>query len=807
METRPIEIRVQGAGFDDEAFPLGVIRVSTDRSVTYLNRAITEMLGDELKLGMRVSDLQLAPESREALESAIEERFVEHRGSGYALTVNRKDLDTVVRARVAAVPEYEANGKLKGSIGFVVDESLDVAATAIYREMEQATEPTGLLCALANILRSVMPFDSFMVTALGKDQLHLRRLFETPEPPPLSSPYRWWPMPAFVQTMMRDLQPGPMDLDVLYEDPDFARLSETNAAAKAFRKRNFRHTLRLSVRSRGLQVAVITLLRLRGKPAFTKTDLRTCQRLPVIESVSWSMALDEQLQHRFAIELIARLTKVGDHALDVAQTLVDQLWEHFKWEHVSLFRVVEDRDQVRLVCQARHETRRLPENFEQPLTRGVLGRCARTGLAVNVGDVSKDPDYRVGIDGIKSELVMPLPGPKVRWLLNIESSMLDAFAEEEQHAVEMLLRVTAFVLERSAALELHAAIMDNVGDAVILTNEWNTIREVNEASTRLLGHAREEMIGQDLASFLAVTTVAAVPSVNSEAEEPQPWLEAPAGIAALDGKASRLIQSDMRASEVIRFARKDGTTISMLVSTATIPGEFGGKVFIASDLSGKQYLDRVGKLMPVFRQLASEIRVPLALAATFLEDCHEDAELDARTIDSLDKAITQIRKADLSVERVMRAAGATENVMLERTTFELGRILQHVERYLPLEKRRGLRVKTSDSSPVFVNAAYPELLFCVESLLALLLRSQAKDELIDVQAGRWGKGNRAFIALRVDAPETHSRRSGPEVESRSAAEMVMIEAVVPTLMERMDGAYVAPSGGDSKYTLLVSLAE
>ena len=806
MKNHPIEIRVQGQAFDDQAFPLGVIRISSSKSVTYLNRAIRAMLGGELSLGMQITDLPLDPESRRALDAAIEERFEEHRGGGYALVVNRRDTGTVVRGRVAAVPEYEQDGSLRGSIGFIVDESLDVAAAAIYREMEQALAPTDLLRALAQTLRQVLAFDSFMVTAIGKDNLHLRSLFEAPDPPPSPSQYRWWPMPAFVRTMLQNLEPGPMDLDELYEDPEYARLSETDFAASEFRKRNFRHTLRLSVRSKGLQVAVITLLRRREEPAFTDADLKLCLRLPVIEAVTWSMAIDEQLQHRFAIELIAKLTEVDHSAQAVAQRLVDELWDHFKWEHVSLFRVVEDRDRVRLVCQAKSEQRRLPEGFEQTTARGLLGRCVRTKKAVNVGKVKLDDDYQEGIKGIESELVMPLPGPQLRWLLNIESSTIDAFAEEEQHAVAMLLRVVAFVLERSAVLELHAAIMDNVADAVIQTNEWNTIRDVNHACTRLLGRSREEMVGHDLASFLAVNEVAAPIAGAISEGHARAWAEVPAGVSELDSKANTLIQTDMRASEVIRFARRDGSSISMLVSTATIPGEFGGKVFIASDLSGKQYLDRVGKLMPVFRQLASEIRVPLSLAAAYVEDCREEGTSSADAQDLLDKATKLIQRADMSVERVMHAAGAADGAKLLRTRFELRKVTEEVLRDLPNDKRRTVEFSADGPEPVEVEAAFSELRFCVDTLMSLLLKICSRDEPIEVRTGREDDGVHAFISLRSRGNESPqlTRRDGQE--ARSAEEMITVEAVVPTLMDRMGGTYLAPEPGLQQFKLLISLA-
>jgi PAS domain-containing protein len=805
-ESRSIVIRVLGETFDDEEFPLGVIRITPDETVTYMNRALGGMLGGELRLGMRVSELSLDDKNQAMLRDSLRARFEQRRGTGYPLTVTRQDLGTVVNGRVAAVPEYEEDGCLKGAIGFVVDESLETTAMGIYREMEQACDPNTLLREVARHLRSVLYYDSFMVTAVGEDERHLRNMFETPDAPLLASPYRWWPAPDFVQEMVRNFVPGPLDLDAMFEQHKFAELARTNEAMRAFRARGFRYALRMSVRSQDRQVAILTLLRLRGKPPFTEANHATCKRLPLVDAVAWAMALDRQLQHDFAIRLVGSLTEIGDHASAVAQRLVDSLWEQFKWEHVSLFRVLEDEQRVRLVCQAKESTRKLRPDYAQSIERGLLGRCARTAAAVNVGNVDEDLDYVVGVEGVKSELVIPLPGKNLLWLLNIESSIRDAFGAEEQHAVEMLLRVTAFVLERAAVLELHTAIMDNVADAIIQTNERNNIRNVNQACLHLLGYTREQMVNRNLSSFLALGDESGRRPAPAGDEVVQPWDTTPTDVAEVEERASSLIHSNERGSEVVRFVKADGSTISVLLSMATIPIEYEGKVFIASDLSGKQYRERVGRLMPIFRQLASEIRVPLAMAATFLEDSSSDEELDSEARkDLLKKTQAQIRKADFSVERVMHAAGAADGGALDRTSFDLARLIRHLEGDLPADKSRALRVNARAAGPLFVSAAYSQLLFCVESLMAYLLRAKMTEDVIEMETGHEQDGRRAYLALRLCGPD------GPgaprSLADRTANEMLMIEAVVPTLMERMAGSYVAPAPEQPQFKLVLSMAE
>lgn len=798
MSRRPIVIRVREEALDDEHFPLGVIRIAPDRTVTYANRAMREMVGGELQPGMRITDLALDGASRATLDAALQTRFAEERGSGYPLVMRRGDRGTLVRGRVAALPEYDSDGFVKGSIGFVTDETLDSAATAIHQAIEQALTPEALLRGLASCLRQVIHFDRLMVTAIGRDGMHLRSMFDT-DPEPTPSPFRWWPMPHFVQLMLREFRPGPFDLDAFF-DGAYGDQARNNPELARFRSRGFQHSLRMMASVRGCKVAMVTLLRARGRKPFTEDDQRACERLPIVDAITWSMAMDEQLQQRFATAVVNRMMRAGNRATDAAQRLVDDLWRHFKWHHVSLFLVAEDRGRVQLVSQACSDDRqRLPDAYEQSFEIGLLGRCVRTRKPVNVPDVSLDADYRLGVADVRSELVMPLPGRKVRWLLNIESSILNAFSEEEERALARLLRVAAFVLDRAAMVEMHETIMANVGDAIIETNELNVIREVNAAGCTLLGYTRDQMIGRDLRSFLEVAGDAAPPEPEDAA--PQPWDSAPTDVGEFDERSGSVVETADRASEIARFVKSDGSKLSMLVSSAKNPGLFGGKIFVASDLSGKQFLDRVERLTPIVRQLASEIRVPLALASAFLEHSEADPQLAAKARQQLEKARHQIASADLSIENLVQAAAAADDVALGRTPFELAAFLGRLKGSFPEARQSSLRIRNRESEPVSVRAAQPQLLLCVQTLLAHLLRAAGPSQVIEMEIGRSGRRH-ARLVLRLCTPEG----SPVAVEgSMSAAEMLMIDAVVPSLMRRMGGRYLAPTPGQPQFTLILSL--
>jgi diguanylate cyclase (GGDEF)-like protein len=60
--------------------------------------------------------------------------------------------------------------------------------------------------------------------------------------------------------------------------------------------------------------------------------------------------------------------------------------------------------------------------YRQPLEIGITGRAARTGKSVFVADVKSDPDYVAVVDGVRSEIVVPvMHGGELLALINSEA--------------------------------------------------------------------------------------------------------------------------------------------------------------------------------------------------------------------------------------------------------------------------------------------------------------------------------------------------------------------------------------------------
>jgi hypothetical protein len=335
-----------------------------------------------------------------------------------------------------------------------------------------------------------------------------------------------------------------------------------------------------------------------------------------------------------------------------------------------------------------------------------------------------------------------------------------------------------------------------VGDAIIETGDCNVIRSVNGPGLALLGYAREQMVRRDLTSFLEPT----VPDGAADGP-PQPWQSVPTDVGEFDAHAGSVVQSEGRTSEVTRFVRADGSKMAMLVSVARNTGVFGGKILVASDLSGKQFLDRVERLTPIVRQLASEIRVPLALASNFVEASRADPALPAKLGEQLERAHRQIAGADVSIDNLVQAAAAVDDVPLERSRVELASFLDRVRAdCVPQSMQANVGIRNSAGSPLLARAAPEPLKACLETLLAMLLRAQAQEHSVEVELAR-AAGRQVRVVLRLAGADGSAV---PVDVSQSAAEMLMVDEVVPSLMRRMGGRYVAPTPAQPQYTLVLS---
>ncbi len=126
---------------------------------------------------------------------------------------------------------------------------------------------------------------------------------------------------------------------------------------------------------------------------------------------------------------------------------------------------------------------------------GIVGWVARTGKPALIPDVREVEDYLAVRPETRSQLTVP-----IRWrgevvgVLNLESSSLSAYDEEDLQLAEMLADLAAAAIgttrlynEIREKREWLAGLVANLPEGIIVTDETLEVVLANEASVRLLG--------------------------------------------------------------------------------------------------------------------------------------------------------------------------------------------------------------------------------------------------------------------------------------------------------------------------------
>jgi PAS domain S-box-containing protein len=173
------------------------------------------------------------------------------------------------------------------------------------------------------------------------------------------------------------------------------------------------------------------------------------------------------------------------------QTVVKAVANTFGYTQVSLYMLQDG------VLKLQHQVGYNHVIGRIPITQGISGRVARTGQPVLLKDVRTDPDFLGAIEGIVSEVCVPLfDRGQVAGALNVESTRGVELSEDDLNLMTALGQEISIAIERArlytearTSEQFLQAVFDGIQDGIsVLDNELNVVR-VNRTMERRYPHA------------------------------------------------------------------------------------------------------------------------------------------------------------------------------------------------------------------------------------------------------------------------------------------------------------------------------
>jgi diguanylate cyclase (GGDEF)-like protein len=174
-----------------------------------------------------------------------------------------------------------------------------------------------------------------------------------------------------------------------------------------------------------------------------------------------ALAYDEARNRLKELELLNRVTRIVADTEDLDElfrVLVREIRQTFQMTGVGI--LIRDPDSATLTVKAADgESDAGVADLKLELGKGLTGVAAATGKTQYAPDVTRDPRYIPADPRIRSELAVPLMNKdEVVGVLNLESSALGAFPEEDRRVAEIVAAQIAQLLTRSLLYERMATM-------------------------------------------------------------------------------------------------------------------------------------------------------------------------------------------------------------------------------------------------------------------------------------------------------------------------------------------------------------
>jgi PAS domain S-box-containing protein len=711
----------------------------------------------------------------------LESRFTRGVADDYKVVAIRVSDRVRVPIHIWALPDIDDTGQVVGVIAIVSDLLAQDVAARVTDAVQDLRSGEDILRTVAQECERLVPFDLFSVSVYSADGSHSRTIYIYPEG--LIRPgVRWYEMPEHARSLVNAKKVINIpDLDAWLDQPE-CRVFRKERDMQIALEMGFRSSLYVPVIGGNRVLATVGFGRKGDKLPFDARDEERLGRLPLDAAVRMALHYQDVDELTFALDLVHKIAAGPDNTDFIAQTLIDAISAQYGWQNVSIFRADEANRRLCLLSQtAQSESFLLPKDWCHPIDQGITGRVFRTREALNVSDVDAPElkgEYLSVYRESRSELCIPiLVDGRVYWILNIEDSQRNAFSQEEQLALERLVREVAVVLELVSKTQVFRELLTRSKDAIIQTDLHGVIVQANPATKELLGYDEDEMKGHAFADYF------------------------------YDAKQARQVcDSTYVPNDEVGLRQKSGSEVKLLLSGTLLPQEIGLKVYVCNDLSTRKRLETLEILRLMYNEIASQIKTPLSLAFSWLSKLQMLLP-EGEAADILARTVKQLNKVDLTYDRLLMYERGGAIAPPEKVLCEIPALLADIRKGMPDSDADRIEIASEPGIPPLRVDPY-QLGFCFESLLAYLLRFLPEGE--KVTAGVELREGIVAVTVRGYAPRVTGGDLTNYVRTRWAiraiTEMALGKRVIRAFIERNhQGRLRKKRGSDDRMKFVVEL--
>jgi len=702
-----------------EAAPYGMLKLDANQHILYATQKAVDLVGlprEEL-IGLDTRRFLADKQSR---ETANQQSLERKRGVGGEFTVRIKtNADKLVQLRITSTPNFDASGMSSGSILQMQPIDLARAREELVALVATLSDHNELYDRILDVLRQFIEFDWANLFVYSPKRDYSRIVCTRGDPIDFVS--RWFPTAAgYVDWLKQPITwMDDMKAHMSTTAPEYLERVDTKAAIKA----GMRAIVCLPIRSGGRLIGGICL-------ASKKTRTYDAASRKILEDINLEQALlpmfdiVARVEDRFINELVKEIAHSEDMQ-QVAEKVVRELANFYKYENVSIFKINALRAQIQLLAQAvgKHGGTPMPSGYSQSIKDGVLGLCYRRKepvILTNRDDGSEAAKAFIQVaKETRSELCIPITlFDRVLCILNLEDRLGDAFTPIELEKLQKVIEQMQATLQRLFQSLILIKVLDVCPASVIITDQTHHILRCNRQARQLM---QKDSVSptDDLKTFLR-------------------------------------LPPDKLASDPVAttFVGRKGKRTEVMASRLTLDEEYDQIVFMLQDIADLEWTAKFETLRAVLAEATAQVRVPVSLVSSYLKRIGEETT-DDRIQDIARKASRQLGRIELTYDRVLVSYDAQTLPAKQDVAVDIGQMLEHIMDDLPQRERDSIR-ESDHPAKVMVAADPFRLFFCLNSVLTYLLRARSAGRPIEISTLK--RGGNVSVSMAAQVPkvaETH----------------------------------------------------